>query len=77
MNGKSYLNNKNKLGSFKNPQVPFWKTGHIPGQNGGQRKGGLKEPNIDLQAVNLTKDDHSFLYLAKDWEWKPKKLTTS
>ena len=44
MNGKSSINNKNKL---------------------------------DLQAVNLTKDDHSLLYLAKDWEWKPKGLTTS
>ena len=71
MNGKSYLNNKNKLGSFKTPGS-LCKTGHIPRRNGEQRQGGLKEPSIDLQAVNLTKDNQSFLYLSKDWEWKPK-----
>ena len=48
MNGKSYLNNKNKLGSFKTPGS-LCKTGHIPGRNGEQRQGGLKEPSIDLQ----------------------------
>ena len=76
MNGKSYLNNKNKLGSFKTPGF-LCKTGHIPRQIGEQRQDGLKEPSIDLQTVILTKDNHSFLYLSKDWEWKPKKPTTS